>query len=179
MTTAADVAAALCGPPAPLPEAETRVPRRSGLYGWWSQPGVIPDIQGPPHPTTAELQLLYVGIAGSLFDRVVDRHVRGSTGASTLRRSLAALLLDSERLQTRWTTTRVVLVRDDERRLTAWMRGHLLLTWCEHPDPEGVEPAVIKLLAPPLNLDHNSRHPARDIVKAARSAWRASAGPRP
>jgi hypothetical protein len=87
------------------------------------------------------LELLYVGIASGLRARIVDRHGRGGTGASTLRRSLAALLLDREGLRTRWTTTRVVLVPQDEKRLTAWIRKRLHVACCKHPTRARSSPA--------------------------------------
>lgn len=46
------------------------------------------------------------------------------SGSSTLRRTLAGLLLDDEAFRTRW-TDRVVLVDEDEVRLTAWMEANL------------------------------------------------------
>ena len=177
--TAELVAGVLTGMPVPVGAAEPRVPTGPGLYAWWAGPGALPGIAGPPHPSVSGLELLYVGIGAGLRARMVDRHVRGGTGASTLRRSLAALLMDEEGLRTRWTTTRVVLVPEDERRLTQWIRTRLSVTWCEHPDPDGVEPAVIALLGPPLNLDHNAGHASYRTVKAARAAWRASAGHKP
>jgi hypothetical protein len=179
VTGADDVVAALTAVPVPVPEAEVRIPSGPGLYAWWAAPGVLPGIVGPAHPAAAGLELLYVGIGGGLRERMVDRHVRGGTGGSTLRRSLAGLLLDVEGLRTRWTKTRVVLVADDERRLTTWIRTHLSVSWCEHPDAGAVEPSVIAVLGPPLNLDHNTSHAAYSAVKAARAAWRASAGPQP
>jgi hypothetical protein len=79
--------------------------------------------------------------------------------------------------RTRW-TSRVVLVDEDEKRLTAWMTQHLRVSWCEHPAPRDVEPHIIGALAPPLNVDHTTG-PQRDLVKAARQSYYASAGPRP
>jgi hypothetical protein len=60
-----------------------------------------------------------VGIATKLRSRLVANHLRRS-GSSTLRRTLAGLLLLDEQYRTRW-TDRVVLVDDDEARLTHWM----------------------------------------------------------
>ena len=99
------------------------------------------------------------------------------TGSSTLHRTLAGLLLDDEGLQTRW-TDRVVLVDEDEVRLTRWMATNLRVSWCEHPTPLDVEPAVIETLGPPLNVDHASGS-ARQVIKAARQRYYASAGSRP
>src|SRR4051794_29257476 len=51
---------------------------------------------------------------------------------STLRRTLAGLLA-SEGYRTTW-TDRVVLIPQDETRLTAWMYAHLRLTWAKDAD---------------------------------------------
>lgn len=48
---------------------------------------------------------------------------------------------------------RVVLVDNDELRLTAWMRQQLLLSWCQHREPRQVEIDVITRLWPPLNVN--------------------------
>ena len=179
MPSAADVLPGLLADPAALPTTESEIPDGPGLYAWWKPANVLPYVVGPQHSTLADHELLYVGIAGGLRQRVVRRHISGGTGGSTLRRALAALLLDAESLTTRWTSTRVVLLRDDERRLTTWMRTHLRVTWCPHPLPRTVERAVIAALQPPLNQEHNTAHPAYSTVRAARARLRASAGAKP
>lgn len=99
------------------------VPAEPGLYAWWGPAGAIPGITGPAH-LSSDLELLYVGIARSgqasrstLRSRVVGNHIRGTTGQSTLRRSLAALLSEREGWRSRW-TTRPVHISDDEQRLS-------------------------------------------------------------
>ena len=67
---------------------------------------------GPLHPSVPDLRLLYVGIATKLRSPLASNHL-GRTGSSTLRRTLADLLLDDEQYRTRW-TDRVVLL-DDHR----------------------------------------------------------------
>jgi predicted GIY-YIG superfamily endonuclease len=158
--------------------AEAHVPAGSGLYAWWITSEQLPGITGPGHPTDASMQLLYVGIARNLHDRVVKRHIRGGTASSTLRRSLASLLM-AEGYSTRWTRTRVVLAAADEPRLSGWIEKHLAVSWSEHPEPKAVEAAVIATLHPPLNVIHNRTHPLFATVTAARASYRASAGPRP
>lgn len=159
-----------------LADIAAALPAASGLYAWWADPEVLPALPGPLHKTEPETRLLYVGIASNLRRRIVQNHLRRS-GSSTLRRTLAGLLLESEGYSTRW-TDRVVLVEADERRLTAWMQAHLRLTWCERPTPEVVEPGIITTLGPPLNVDHASG-PLRDVVKAAKAAYTDSAGKKP
>lgn len=137
---------------------------------------MLPTLTGPPHPSIPDLRLLYVGLATKLCSRLASNHL-GRTGSSTLRRTLAGLLLNEEKYRTRW-TDRVVLVDDDEARLTEWMVKHLHVSWSEHPTPRDVEESIIQTLWPPLNVDHASG-PALHIVKAARQNYYASAGPRP
>jgi len=130
---------------------------------------------------TADLQLLYVGIApngaeskATLRSRVVGDHIRGTTATSTLRRTLAALLHERQGWQSRW-TTRPVLVNRDELALSEWMGEKLQLTWAEHPEPWTVEAAVIAELKPPLNQADNQAHPRYGYVQEVRARWRASA----
>jgi hypothetical protein len=173
------VSAALRSLPVPLSEARTTVPAEPGLYvvGYF---GALPGISGPRHPR-ADPQLLYVGIAPNgtasksiLRSRVVGDHIRGTTGSSTLRRSLAALLTEQQGWQSRW-TTRPVLVNRDELALSEWMGEKLQLTWAEHPEPWTVETAVIAELQPPLKQADNRTHPLHGFVQEARKRWREAA----
>lgn len=160
---AASTIAALSVPTHALDDLGT-LPAASGLYAWWAAPEVFPQLPGPAHPTEPELRLLYVGLAKNLRRRITSNHLR-SSGSSTLRRTLAGLLLDTERYQTR-RTDRVVIVDDDEIRLTTWMHTHLRLTWCVHPNPADVEAAVIGQWAPPLKASHTIGGPALAVITA-------------
>lgn len=181
MTVAVDdVVAALCSTPLPVPEAAEAIPKAPGLYAWWGRFGALPGISGPKHPT-APVQLLYIGIApngptsaATLRSRVVGNHIRGTTGQSTLRRSLAALLVEQQGWHSRW-TTRPVLVNRDELALSDWMAQTLHLTWAEHPEPWTVEADVIAELEPPLNQAENRSHPMHQFVAEARKRWREEA----
>lgn len=132
---------------------------------------------GGPDPGVREqaLPLVAIGVATRLRSRLWSNHLRRS-GSSTLRRTLAGLLLDEQQLHTRW-TDRVVLV-DDETRLTDWMTRNLRVSWFEHSAPRAVEGAIIRALRPPLNVDH-ATGPAVELIKAARRRYYDSAGPRP
>ncbi|PVZ15011.1 GIY-YIG nuclease family protein [Actinomycetospora cinnamomea] len=179
MTPAADAEAVLAGlvrPPIAPADIPTRVPREPGVYAWWAHPTILPGVPGPAHPDEAGLRLLYVGRATALRSRLGRNHMR-RTGSSTLRRTLAGLLLDEEGYRTRW-TDRVVLVDEDEARLTTWMGANLRVSWCTHTEPRQVEGDVIRALGPPLNVDHASG-PSRAAVKAARKRYHGSASPRP
>jgi hypothetical protein len=100
-------------------DVRARVSAVSGLYAWWASPATLPTLVGPLHPSVPDLRLLYVGIATKLRSPLASNHL-GRTGSSTLRRTLADLLLDDEQYRTRW-TDRLVLLDDHETRLTVWM----------------------------------------------------------
>jgi GIY-YIG catalytic domain len=167
-----DIIAKLVAEPIPPTEVQARAPAVAGLYAWWASPAVLPELPGPMHPRLPDLRLLYVGIATRLRGRLASNHLRRS-GSSTLRRTLAGLLLDEKGFRTR-RTDRVVLVDDDEIRLTDWMTTNLRVSWWEHTEPRDVEGAVIRALHPPLNVDH-ATGPSVDLIKAARRRYYASA----
>lgn len=148
-------------------------PPAFGLYAWWADPTVLSTVPGMPHPTSPDLRLLYIGIATRLRTRLASNHL-GRSGSSTLRRTLAGFLLDDEQYSTR-RTDRVVLIDQDEIRLTKWMTAHLQVSWCVHTAPREVERAVIRTLRPPLNVAHTDG-PTLEIVKSARRRYYASTG---
>ncbi|MFE9171186.1 GIY-YIG nuclease family protein [Streptomyces kebangsaanensis] len=170
--------AALFDSPHSLSGAAAVLPRTAGLYAWWAAPDVLPSFPGPANSTDPGLRLLYVGKATRLRSRITSNHLRRS-GSSTLRRTLAGLLMSAEGYRTAWTTDRVVLVPEDEERLTVWMHEHLTLTWTEHPEPLSVEGGLISRLRPPLNVDGARPGAVREAVEEARSRYYRSAGPRP
>ncbi|MDI1463388.1 GIY-YIG nuclease family protein [Catellatospora sp. KI3] len=163
--------------PVALGEAVARLPRTPGLYAWWASPSVLADLPGPVNATDSGLRLLYLGIATSLRTRIAGNHLARS-GSSTLRRTLAGLLLPTQAYQTVW-TDRVVLTAADELRLTGWMTDNLRLTWWACGDPRDHELKLITALAPPLNVEGAAPGRHRDLVRNARAAYLASAGPRP
>ncbi|GAA1089865.1 GIY-YIG nuclease family protein [Pseudonocardia alni] len=119
------------------------------------------------------MRLLYVGSATKLRSRLTSNQLRRS-GSSTLRRTLVCLLLDDQDYRTR-RTDRVVLLDEDEVRLTAWMREHLRVSWCEHPAQREVEADAIRILRPPLNVDPATGQTVA-LVKTARRRYVDSAG---
>ena len=148
--------------------------RGSGVYAWWAGPSVLPALPGPPNRPVASPRLLYLGRATSLRGRILRNHLRRS-GSSTLRRTLAGLLV-SEGYRTTW-TDRVVLVPEDEKRLTAWMSAHLRLTWAEDPDPAVVEADLVRRLHPPLNVHGVDPAHLQAAVIAAKDAYNTSSRP--
>src|SRR5258705_12748781 len=111
----------LSGKPVDLHTAAKGLSRGSGLYAWWAAPSVFAELDGPLHDDDPALRLLYLGRASSLRGRILRTHLRRS-GSSTLRRTLAGLLMPTERYQTAWDDG-VVLRPEDEVRLTAWMHA--------------------------------------------------------
>ncbi|MGW1467735.1 GIY-YIG nuclease family protein [Streptomyces sp. NPDC002308] len=162
--------------PRSLPGAAEAAPNSAGLYAWWAPPNVLPAFPGPANSEDPGRRLLYLGKATRLRSRISSNHLRRS-GSSTLRRTLAGLLMATEGYRTTW-TDRVVLVPEDERRLTEWMHGHLSLTWAVHPGPGEMEDELIVRWRPPLNVRGAARGSVREAVEEARARYRGSAGPR-
>ena len=160
----------LSGVPAALDVAVKGLSRGSGVYAWWAGPSVLPDLPGPANGSVASLRLLYLGRATSLRGRILRNHLRRS-GSSTLRRTLAGLLV-SEGYRTTW-TDRVVLVAEDEQRLTRWMHAHLRLTWADDPEPATVEAELVRRLHPPLNVHGVDPEHLQAAVVAAKNAYNA------
>ncbi|MGY2082327.1 GIY-YIG nuclease family protein [Blastococcus sp. SYSU DS0539] len=161
-------------------QALDAVPTEPGLYAWWSLPGALPGVSGPGHADGTH-ELVYVGLARSgpwsratLRSRVVGNHIRGTTGQSTLRRSLASLLHERQGWRSRF-TDRPLLVPEDELELNAWMQEHLALSWAVHDQPWTVEAQVIADMTPPLNQSANVAHPLYRHVRDARARWRTAA----
>ncbi|MFI5847174.1 GIY-YIG nuclease family protein [Micromonospora chalcea] len=164
----------LSGPPVALDVAVKRLARGSGVYAWWAPPSVLPDLPGPPNDSDPSRRLLYLGQATSLRGRILRNHLRRS-GSSTLRRTLAGLLV-SEGYRTTW-TDRVVLVPEDETRLTAWMHEHLCLTWAEDAEPAVIEAELVRRLHPPLNVHGVDPEHIQAAVVAAKNSYNVSSGP--
>ena len=184
MTTAPDepdlleaVTADLDSLPVALDDVAKRLPRATGLYAWGgAAPTVLAGFAGPPNGTDPGLRLLYLGIAKNLRSRITRNHLTRS-GSSTLRRTLAGLL-PAEGYQTA-STDRAVLVAEDEARLSAWMRADLRLTWAACDRPRSYETRLITSSRPPLNVGGAAPGATLDLVRAAKAAYGASAGPRP
>lgn len=164
----------LSGVPVGLEVAVKRLSRGSGVYAWWAAPSILPDLPGPPNGSVPSLRLLYLGRATSLRGRILRNHLRRS-GSSTLRRTLAGLLV-SEGYRTTW-TDRVVLVSEDEARLTAWMYAHLRLTWAEDAEPATIEAELVRRVHPPLNVHGVAPEHIRAAVVAAKNSYNTSSRP--
>lgn len=176
----------------PHADAIRLVPKKPGLYAFygedraWDELGLSPAFEGQP---------LYVGKAErSLNGRDVGTHfAAGKTGSSTVRRSLAALLVDELGL----VAVPRNLVKPDgsanfgldvvsEGSLSSWMEQRLsLATWSkpEATNLDDIETAVVRRLHPPLNLDkvgeprQRLRQARRRMTDTAR-AWQPGVGSR-
>jgi hypothetical protein len=164
----------LSGEPAGLDVAVKRLSRGSGVYAWWAAPSILPGLPGPPNESVPSLRLLYLGRATSLRGRILRSHLRRS-GSSTLRRTLAGLLV-SESYRTTW-TDRVVLIPEDEARLTRWMYANLRLTWAEDAEPASIEADLVRRLHPPLNMSGVNPEHVQAAVVAAKNAYNTSSRP--
>jgi hypothetical protein len=164
----------LSGAPVGLDVAVKRLSRGSGVYAWWASSSVLPDLPGPPNGNVPELRLLYLGRATSLRGRILRNHLRRS-GSSTLRRTLAGLLV-SESYRTTWTDG-VVLIPEDEARLTRWMYANLRLTWAEETEPASIEAELVRCLHPPLNVSGVNPEHVQAAVVAAKNAYNTSSRP--
>ena len=174
--------AALTGRAQTLDIAKPHLPKTGGLYAWWIHKNALAGVPVNKHPTEQALDLLYVGIAPSgvtskstLRSRVVGNHMRGNIAASTLRRTLAALLIHELRLTPIKKGTKVILPRHQNAQLSAWQQMHLRLTWHETQQPWLIEAGVIAALQPPLNLADNGEHPFFPTLSAARKALQQAA----
>ena len=164
----------LSGVPVGLDDAVKRLSRGSGVYAWWAAPSIFPDLPGPANGSVPSLRLLYLGRATSLRGRILRNHLRRS-GSSTLRRTLAGLLV-SEGYRTIW-TDRVVLVSEDETRLTAWMYAHLRLTWAEDTESAAIEAELVRRMHPPLNVHGVDPQHIQVAVVAAKNSYNTSSRP--
>jgi hypothetical protein len=104
----------------------------------------------------------------TLRSRVIGNHMRGNIAASTLRRTLAALLFDVLALTPVVKGSKVQLRKEQNTELGRWQHQHLRLTWHIAPEPWLLDSAVIAKLRPPLNLAANQDHAFYSTLSDAR-----------
>jgi len=141
------------------------VPKSAGIYGWWFS---TPPRGVPLDGTVAcdGARLLYVGIAPraptlngqtskkSLRDRLKN-HCRGPIGSSTLRRTLACLLVDQLKLDIqRRPSGKLFLSQSQEAALTGWMDASAKVGWIIATEPWRIEKELIACaeISLPLNI---------------------------
>lgn len=144
--------------------APSPVPTESGIYAWYFR--AIPDsVEAAGCRQVGGKTLLYIGIAPSRessrshLRKRIQIHYRRNASSSTLRRSLGVLLANELGLELRrHGRTERLHFGDGEARLSAWMSENAFVTWTAIPRPWLVEPALIRSLPLPLNIDHGT-HP--------------------
>ena len=122
--------------------------RECGVYGWWADDTARRLIEDTLR--TDASSLIYVGkTTRTLARRVLGNHIRGS-GKSTLRRSLAAILMTDSELAAGHPDPRAFV---QSRMLSDWMRKHLQVAIIpvDLELVEDAEQAVIAHYDPPLN----------------------------
>ena len=137
-------------------------PDKPGIYTWW-----FDELPGVPLAGTREqdgFRLAYVGIASHrpgtrrpLRRRLRD-HCAGPVATSTLRRSLAAILMKRLDLHPYCAGKKVKLPAEEEVRLSAWLRDHARVAWTPSTEPWIHERYALEKGPPlPLNVQGN-RH---------------------
>lgn len=161
------------------------VPDSPGLYAVVAQDPDVVRTELRLDPSVSRGDVLYIGKAeGSLRARLEGKHFAdGGTAHSTLRRTLAALLVDRLDLEPVAVASagRFTLTPESGEQLTTWMRRHLAVRVWQAPAGfaqvtplGGIEKPVIDTHTPPLNLTYGSTsHESqllRQHIRKARTA---------
>lgn len=164
-------------------EVRSQAPAAAGFYAWWCRSGAVPGgALAPAHPAGLNYSLLYVGIAPNSASSTRDlrqrlrQHTSANIGSSTFRFSIAALVFEEKGWTPHW-TDRACLDRPGLEALLDWQRANLRARWHEVAEPWalGIESAVIEMMEPPLNRDHNETHPFYEAMGDARDKLRDAA----
>jgi hypothetical protein len=114
------------------PPTDGGVPSEPGFYAWWTRDPTALGAPAQPHPRESAWSLLYVGISPAresssqdLRGRVLNNHLRGNTGSSTFRLTLAALLREGQGWCPFRRGKKVLLPPEDNLALSAWQRSNL------------------------------------------------------
>lgn len=155
-----DAQSTLAPPGRTLDDPDLTAKDGPGLYAIYGSPEVWVQLGLGPPPDDRPL---YIGKAEeSVIARDVHQHFRtGSTGSSTVRRSLAAFLRGPLELKAQPRNTAkpdhfssYSIQSDGDKRLTEWMRGNLRLALWIRPTDDDLRPLESRLLQhwqPPLN----------------------------
>jgi hypothetical protein len=156
------------------PAGSVLPPPSPGVYAIFAAPDII-----LPLEDIAAERPLYVGMTESSLE-VRDHFGRKTSGFSTIRRSLGALLRESLDLSaiprapgpSKTNAVNFRFAEDGESRLSDWMRQSL--TWsfvATSTAPVRLEASLIAMLRPPLNLT-GWPNPQRKYLTALRRACR-------
>jgi hypothetical protein len=152
-------------------KAPSAAPNEPGLYAWWFDklPDDVP-LAGAPEQTG--FRLAYIGIAShrpgsrrTLRQRLRN-HCNGPIAASTLRRSLAAVLIDQLNLHPFvGDSNKVKLPEDEEARLSKWLSTHGRVAWIVDATPWAYEAELLKSGLPlALNIRGGSHEFGRKLL---------------
>jgi hypothetical protein len=144
-------------------------PDEAGIYAWWFDE--LPNVPLAGALERDGFRLAYVGIASyrpgsrrTLRQRLRN-HCNGPIATSTLRRSLAAVLLDELALHPhQGAGKKVRLPEEEEARLSHWLSNHGRVAWIINPAP-WLEEAQLLRAGPPLvlNIQGNTHEFARKL----------------
>jgi hypothetical protein len=132
-------------------------PDEAGIYAWWFDE--LPNVPLAGALEQDGYRLAYVGIASyrpgsrrTLRQRLRN-HCNGPIATSTLRRSLAAILIGELDLHPcRGAGQKVKLPNDEETRLSNWLATHGRVAWIADAAPWAYETGLLKN-GPPLALN--------------------------
>ncbi len=132
-------------------------PKKSGIYALFLKKG-----SGLKGYSVTDDGLIYIGSTDNLAERALENHFNSdSTGFSTLRRTLGAIMKEDFSLKTiprspgpsETNYKNYKFIATGERLLTDWMRNNLEIGYCPiFEDYENIEKEMLKSLCPILNL---------------------------
>jgi hypothetical protein len=146
-------------------------PDKAGIYTWWFDE--LPNVPLEDAVEQDGFHLAYVGIASNrpgsrrTLRQRLRNHCNGPIATSTLRRSLAAILVDVLDLHAFSGLGKKIKISDDEEvRLTAWLAAHGRIAWIVEAEPWTYEAELLKN-GPPLalNIQGNSHPFVRQLLK--------------
>jgi hypothetical protein len=131
-------------------------PDEPGIYAWWFDE--LPNVPLEGALEQSGFRLTYIGIASyrpgsrrTLRQRL-HNHCKGPIATSTLRRSLAAILINELDLSPYLKSKKVKLSDDEETRLSDWLASHGRVAWIADTAPWAYETELLKN-GPPLALN--------------------------
>lgn len=124
------------------------------------------------------MNIIYTGVAGpssGLRRRITRAHLGNNAGRSTLRLSLGVLMGFTlvPRDIGKPNNGHVRFCSEDEKELTAWMKGNMLFYFLPNDGYETMEDELIATLNPPLNLSKNA-NPVNKEFRALLSELRSN-----
>lgn len=131
-------------------------PDEPGIYAWWFDE--LPNVPLEGALEQCGFRLAYIGIAAyregsrrTLRQRLRN-HCKGPIATSTLRRSLAAILIDKLDLHPFVEAGKIRLSHTEETRLSGWLASNGRVAWITNDTPWVYETELLKN-GPPLALN--------------------------